>query len=180
VKSPVSTRQKQCEPGEDASLCIFCIALHSLHARLHSTPHDQASARCGQWAAGASQEAACLLTTVGAAVKQAKPGKRDCMQRAGSERPSSRKNEAANRAPPGGSPAAQSPTKPARHDPPTHCHLRPTQPSANDSSRHIRGCPVPCIAAGRLALAPRQLIAADFRGKSPHLPSCANLQFCSP
>lgn len=79
MKSPVSTTQKQCEPGEGASLCISCIALPSLHARLHSTPHDQTSARCGRWAAGASQKAACLLTTVGAAVKQAKPGKRDCM-----------------------------------------------------------------------------------------------------
>ena len=54
--------------------CISCIALHSLHARLHSTPHDQTSARCGRWATEASQEVACLLTTVGAAVKQANPG----------------------------------------------------------------------------------------------------------
>jgi hypothetical protein len=73
AKSPVSTRQKQCEPGEDASLCISCIALQSLHARLHSTPRDQTSG-CGRWAAEASQEAACLLTTVGAAVEQANPG----------------------------------------------------------------------------------------------------------
>lgn len=81
--------------------CISCISLHllnglhglhslhSLHARLHSTPHDQTSARCGRWAAEASQEAACLLTIVGAAVEQANPGKRD--YRAGSERPSNRK-----------------------------------------------------------------------------------------
>ena len=84
--------------------CISCISshllhlftslnglhsLHSLHARLHSTPHDQTSAWCGRWAAEASQEAACLLTIVGAAVEQANPGKRD--YRAGSERPRNRK-----------------------------------------------------------------------------------------
>ena len=89
--------KKQCEPGEDASCISLHLlnglhglhSLHSLHARLHSTPHDQTSAWCGRWAAEASQEAACLLTIVGAAVEQANPGKRD--YRAGSERPRNRK-----------------------------------------------------------------------------------------
>ena len=65
---------KAMRAGGGCISCISCIALHSLHARLHSTPHDQTSARCGRWATQASQEVACLLTTVGAAVKQANPG----------------------------------------------------------------------------------------------------------
>jgi hypothetical protein len=64
---------KAMRAGGGCISCISCMALHSLHARLHSTPHDQTSARCGRWAAEARQEAACLLTTVGA-VKQANPG----------------------------------------------------------------------------------------------------------
>ena len=162
MRSPVSTRQKS---NASRGRMHLLHLLHSLHARFHSTPHDQTSARCGRWAAEASQEAACLLTTVGAAVEQANPGSVTTEPAASGQ--ATEKNEAANRAPPGRPPAPQSPTKPRTLGRTLHAMTPPptvTQPSANDSSRHIRAVLFPVSRPARLALAPRQHIAADFRG----------------